>query len=67
MADKKGNLTFPPSFQKRLDKLREEARARGDNRTDMEVLRDAMKLYQAVMDPNSIIIIIIKPRPKPKT
>lgn len=51
----KGKLTFPSSFEKRLENVRAKARARGDNRTDSELVRAGLKLYEALLDPNTTI------------
>lgn len=38
------NLRFPPAIQERIDRVKAQARARGDNRTESEVFRDSVRM-----------------------
>lgn len=55
-----GRLPFPPSFQAQLDALRKP----GDERSDMEILRGAMRFVKAMKNPDAIIVRQEKPTTK---
>lgn len=52
-----GKLPFPPSFRARLDALRK----KGDERSESEIIREALKLYEALQNPDAVIV----PKQKP--
>lgn len=53
-AKRAKRLPFPPSFQKRLDRLRRRARNRG--KSDMQIMRHGLAVLEALSDQSAVIL-----------